>query len=92
MVDKTKYSEQENEDVLINHLYTSGYRVAKIHQVNTKGATKCRYFKVCCSDKKQLFVKIGERVDREIKNIQTFKKIDVKPKLLHGSSVKQRIL
>ncbi len=51
------------------HLKKSGYRIVKCENFFANSATKCAYFVITLNDNSKKFVKVGENVGREIKNL-----------------------
>lgn len=79
---------------IINYLRECGYDVLETKSLTTKGATDCIYLVVTLKDGQKRFVKAGEKVDQEVKNILYLTKngVDVIPPALFGSSEHNRIL
>ena len=79
---------------LNRHFEKAGYKISSLEEIHTSGATQCQYFSLLLRDGGKRFIKIGEKVDFEIRNLNYLAGIDFaeSPRVLAGSNSERKIL
>lgn len=71
-----------------------GYKIKERHTIDTAGATDCVYMGCSLDNGDERFIKVGEKVDKEVSNIEKLRNRGVRsiPPLYEGSNSDRRIL
>lgn len=96
MIEYLKSEQQEDNKINIqDYLISNNYQLESLTPIRTSGATDCSYYVASLSNGEKIFIKKGDKVDKEVRVITKLSRLGIHehiPELYHGSSENEQIL